>query len=96
MGRKGRELSLDIKKLFMELYENGHKLCEISKLLSVPYITISNIVKKYRNTGSVENEKRSGRLKLVSDRDYRKLEHLVKANRRDTRSNITSKFNENR
>ena len=96
MGRKGRELSLDIKKLFVDLYENGHKLSEISKLLPVPYMTISNIVKKYRNTGSAENKKRSDRLKLVSDRDYRKLEHLVKANRRDTLINTTSKFNENR
>ena len=33
--------------------------------------------------------------KLVSDRDYRKLERLVKANSRDFRSNITSKFYEN-
>ena len=96
MGTKSRELSLDIKKLVVDLYENGHKLSEISKLLSVPYMTISNIVRKYTNPGSVENKKRSGRPKLVSDRDYRKLESLVKANRRDTLSNIISKFNENR
>ena len=84
MGRKGRELSLDIKKLVVELYENSHKVSEISKLLSVPFMTISNTVKKYRNTGSVENKKRSGRPKLVSDSNYRKLKSLVKANRRDT------------
>ena len=96
MGRKGRELSQDINKLFVDLYENGHKLSEISKLLSVSYMTISNIVKKYRNNGSAENMKRSGRPKLVSDRDYRKLERLLKANSRDFRSNITSKFYENR
>ena len=96
MGWKGRELSLGIKKLFVDLSENGYKLSEISKLLSVPYMTISNIVKKYRNTGSFENKKRSGRPKLESERDYRKLERLVKANGRDTLSNITSKFNENR
>ena len=96
MGRKGRELSQDIKKLFVDLYENSHKLSEISELLSVPYMTISNIVKKYRNNCSAENTKRSGRPKLVSDRDYRKLERLLKANSRDFWSNITSKFNENR
>ena len=96
MGRKGRELSLDIKKLFVVLYENGHKQSETSKLLSVSYMTITNIVKKYRNTGSAENMKRSGRPKLVSNRDYRKLERLLKANRKDFLSNITSKFNENR
>ena len=96
MGWKGRELSLGIKKLFVDLSKNGYKLSEISKLLSVPYMTISNIVKKYRNTGSFENKKRSSRPKLESERDYRKLERLVKANGRDTLSNITSKFNENR
>ena len=96
MGRKGRELSQDIKKLFVDLYENGHKQSEISKLLSVPYMTISNIVEKYRNNGSAENTKRSGRPKLVSDRDYGKLERSLKANSRDFRSNITSKFSENR
>ena len=59
-------------------------------------MTISNIVKKYRNNGSVANKKRSGKPKLVSDRHYRKLESSVKANRRDTLSKTTSKFNENR
>ena len=53
----------------MDLYENGHKVSKVSKLLSVPYMTISNVVKKYRNTGSVQSKKRSGRPKPVSDRD---------------------------
>ena len=73
MDKKGRELSLE-EISSVDLYENGHKLSEISKLLSVPYMTISSIVKKYSNTSSVENKKRSGRPVLVSDRDYRKLE----------------------
>ena len=33
--------------------------------------------------------------KKSTPRDYRKLERLVKANRRDTLSDITLKFNEN-
>ena len=56
---------------------------------------VTDFVRKNINTGSVENKKRSGRPKLVSDRDYTKLERLVQANRRDTLSNITSKINEN-
>jgi len=32
----------------------------------------------------------------VTDRDYRQLERLVKVNRRDSLSDITSSFNENR
>ena len=44
----------------------------------------------------MENKARSGRPKVVTDRDYRKPERLVKVNRRDSLSDITSKFNEAR
>ena len=64
MGRRGRELSLDIKKLFVDLYENGHKLSEISKLLPVPYMTISNIVKKYRTLVQLKTRREAVDLNL--------------------------------
>ena len=96
MGRKGPEISPEVRKLAVDLHQNGHRLCEVSKLLQLPYrsMTVSNIVKRFLGSGSVENKARSGRPKIVTDRDYRKLERLVKANRRDSLSDITSKFNE--
>ena len=45
-------------------------------------------------SGSVENKPRSGRPKFVTGKDYRKLERLVKVNRKDFLIVITSKFNE--
>ena len=59
-------------------------------------MTVSNMVKRFLQSGSVENKARSGRPKVVTDRDYRKLERLVKVNRRDSLRDITSKFNETR
>ena len=59
-------------------------------------MTVSNIVKRFLQSGSVENKARSGRSKVVTDRDYHKLERLVKVNGRDSLSDITSKFNEAR
>ena len=74
----------------------GTDFVEISKLLHLSYMTVSNIVKRILQSGSVENKARSGRPKVVTDRDYRKLERIVKGKRRDSLSDITSKFNEAR
>ena len=93
MGRKGPEISPEVRNLAVDLHQNGHRLCEISKMLHLPYMTVSNIFKRFLQSGSVENKARSGRPKIVTDRDYRKLERLVKVNRRDSLSDITSKFN---
>lgn len=84
MGRKGPEISPEVRKLAVDLHRNGHRLCEISKLLQLPYMNVSNIVKRFLRSGSVENKARSGRSKVVTDRDYRKLERLVKVNRSDS------------
>ena len=37
MGRKGPEISAEVGKLALDLHQNGHRLCEISKLLQLPY-----------------------------------------------------------
>ena len=96
MGRKGPEISPEVRKLAVDLHQNGRSLCEISKLLQLSHMTVSNIAKIFLQSGSVENKARSGRPKVVTDRDYLKLERLVKVNYRDSLSDITSKFNEAR
>ena len=57
-------------------------------------MTVSNIVKRFLGGESVENKAKSGRPKVLTDRDYRKLERLVKVNHRVSLNDITSKFNE--
>ena len=59
-------------------------------------MTVSNIVERFLQSGSVENKSRSGRPKVGTESDYHKLERLVKVNRRDSLSDITSKFNKAR
>ena len=46
MGRKGPEISPEVRKLAVDQRQNGHRLCEISELLQLSYMTVSNIVKK--------------------------------------------------
>ena len=94
--KKGSENSPEVRKLAVDLHQNGHRFCEISKLLQLSYMTVSNIVRRFLQKGSVKNKARSGRPKVVADRDYRKLKRLVKVNRRDSLSDFTSKCNEAR
>jgi hypothetical protein len=44
----------------------------------IPWSTIDSIVKKYRSTGTVENQRRKGRRKLFTARDEVGLNRLVK------------------
>lgn len=76
------------------MFNDGLSIAEISRRLQRSYsnVTVSSILKKFRETGSVENLHRSVRPRLVTDRDYCHLERTVKCNRRE----ITSKFNEGR
>lgn len=42
MRRKGREISLEVRKLTVDLHQSGHRLCEKNKLLNISYMTIAN------------------------------------------------------
>ena len=68
MGRKSKELTYDIKTLIVELKRNGHKTCEIVKLLHVPESTIRSVWNKFLKTGNVENVSRPGRPRKISNR----------------------------
>ena len=56
---------------------------------------MSSFIRRYLLRGELENRRRSERPQKITPQNYRKLERLVKVNRRDTLSDITLKFNEN-
>ena len=60
MGRKCPEISPEVRKLAVDLHQNGHRLCDISKFSQLSYVTVCNIVKRFLQSGSVENKARSG------------------------------------
>ena len=93
MGRKGNELSNDVKKVVWSLLENGDYIQKVSEILGIPPSTISSVKKRTEERGSVENIRT--RPPNLSDRHYRRLERLVKTNRRESLIEITNKFHEN-
>ena len=73
MGRKSAELSEEAKDLIVTLAESVHNKAELSRLLNIPRTTITSVLKKHQQTGSVKNKKRSGRKKTFTARDKTSL-----------------------
>lgn len=96
MGRKGSELSGDLKNVAVNMFQEGFSIAEIARRLQRPHSTVSYILKKFKSTGSVENMPRSGRPRVLAEQDVRTLERTVKVNRRDSLTDITNKFNQGR
>ena len=93
MVRDGKELSTDLKETIMGLDQEGYSACKIAEFLSLNRRTVSYIIKRYRERGTVENLPRSGRKKKTNVRTDRLLLRMVKTNRRQTLGDLTSKFN---
>jgi transposase len=88
------ELSEDRKQLDVDLKREGHRNCEIVKLLHIPESTIRSIWKKYNSTGNVDNIPRVGRPRNVTRRGEVRLLRTVKKNRGKVLRENTNAFNE--
>jgi len=93
MVKYRKELSTNTKEAIVSLYNSGIKQSEISRRLSIPKTTISDILKRFKQRGSVENKSRNGAPRKLTDRDTRGLIRLVKDNRRKSLNEITNVLN---
>ena len=96
IGRKSKELSTETKELIVKLNRKKERRSYISDLLDILWSTIDSVVKKYRSSGTVENQPRKWRQKLFTARNEVGLNHLVKKNRQAPLQEITTKFNDNK
>ena len=67
---------------------------QIAEILNHPKSTVGDVIKKYNDQGLTSTISRSGRPKILTDRDRRQLIKIIKANRDLTLVEITEKFNE--
>ncbi|GFV73400.1 paired domain-containing protein [Trichonephila clavipes] len=73
MALKTKEISLDMRKHITELRKEGKYFREIGKILKLSFTTVGYIVKKYLETGSVENKPRSGGPRTLTSRAKRMI-----------------------
>ena len=65
IGRKGKELSPEEKRVVINIFERRTYITEIGRLLKRPHITVSTFIRRYLLRGELENRRRSGFLKGV-------------------------------
>jgi transposase len=73
MGRKTKELSLVCKDRIVSLFKQGLSYRKIGTLLNLSFATVQCVIKKFKTTNSIENNKRSCRSRVLSTRDSRNL-----------------------
>lgn len=80
MNEKRKETSVEIRNIIIKLRKENKSYGKIAEIMKKSRATVQSIIKKYESTGTVLNEKRSGRPKVLSNRDVRMLLKNVKKN----------------
>ena len=74
---RGKPLSSDLKEKIVAYYERnsveGPTYKSMSEIFDVPLKTVHNIIKRYNETGSVENLPKPGRKRKTTPRQDRKM-----------------------
>ena len=80
MGRKGKETTLQERKIILKLHNQCKSLRQIADIVNRPKSTIQSIIDKHCETQCLMNKPRSGRPSLLSDQDKRYIVREVKKN----------------
>ena len=60
MGRKGKDVSDEVRAVIYTMFKNGKKVTAIAKDLSMPRGTVNTIIQRYKKTGQMKKGKRTG------------------------------------
>jgi IS30 family transposase len=85
MSTPRKELSTEKKEIILQLCRDGMKQTEVVRALEIHTPTICRFLKRYRESGSLENKRRSSRPK--------KLTRVLRGNRMASLVDITNNFN---
>ncbi|CAK9818393.1 Transposable element Tc1 transposase [Anthophora quadrimaculata] len=73
MSTKKSELSLCVRNEIISLHKRGESYRKIGNSLNLSFSTVRNVIKKFKDTGSVENKTRSGRPQALTIRQRRDI-----------------------
>ena len=94
MDAKRKEMSLDHKKIIVDLTNDGYSNCKIRKILGLNCSTVLKLIKHFKSNGLLENSRRSGRPKKTDDHGDRQILSVLKSNRRKCLNEVTASYNE--
>ena len=74
------------------LIEQGYSTRKVGEIEHVGHLSVARIIKKRRETGSLNNKTKSGHLRIFKGRDKKKVIHLLKSNECKTAIDIQRKL----
>ena len=63
---KRRNIPDGVREAICKMFQNGIKVSEIARMLSMSRTTVSNIVQKFKKTGESSKQKSQGRKQKLS------------------------------
>src|SRR3954466_13360577 len=89
----GKELSEVQRERIIGAYLSGTKQIVISTQLGIATSTVNRTIKRYKETGSAEPEKRPGRPKILIKRNTRVLHRIIRTSQFSSLGDIMDKLN---
>ena len=90
---KRRNITDGVREAICKMFQNGIKVSEIARILSMSRTTVSNIVQKFKKTGESSKQKSQRRKQKLSIRQQRILGRMISANRKVPKQKILNEFN---
>ena len=81
MGKHGKELTIADKQTIISMIEGGMRAGKVAEIVDRSESTVSRFLKRYQETGNIENKHRLRRPKMITERGARKLSKIVKTDR---------------
>lgn len=94
MGRKGRETTVQERRIIIKLHNETKSLSEISRTLGRPRSTIQSIIDRFGVEKTLRNQPRSGRPQALSARDKAFIVRTVKKDPKTSAPRIASELEE--
>ena len=88
MAPKRRKLSGDLKETIVKLHKSGLGYKKIIERIHISFNTVAKMLQKFKNTGVVRPNSRSGRPSLLTKRDARYILQCVTNDRRRSASSF--------
>ena len=80
MNSKSRLTPTAIKEMMISWHQIGKSLKEIADLTGRSRATVQTIIKKWKDTGCIENQWHKGRTSKFTTRDANRLKRIIKTN----------------
>ena len=86
-------ISIDNRKLVVRYSQEGVTQKEIAKVLNISRRSVQYIIKKFKLTGDVKDRPKSGRNRILSDREERRLVRISKGTPTSTAREVRQEAN---